>query len=91
MVEAIASHRADFIKFSADQELQKVKAEFFEIEGCLNVVAIDCTHIKIKSLGSDHPFVYVNRKGFCSLNVQVVCGPFGVVAHTIQGFGTIAT
>ncbi|KAK9736296.1 DDE superfamily endonuclease [Popillia japonica] len=36
---------------------------------------IDCTHIKIANPGGDNGEVFRNRKGFFSLNVQVVSGP----------------
>lgn len=36
-----------------------------------NVVdAIDCTHIKIKNPGGEYSALYVNRKGYFSLNVH---------------------
>ena len=34
--------------------------------------AIDCTHIKIKKLSADGGQLYINRKGFPSINVQVL-------------------
>ncbi|KAF0753506.1 putative nuclease HARBI1, partial [Aphis craccivora] len=40
------------------------------IGGC-----IDCTHIKIQNPGGPDSEVFRNRKGYFSLNVQVVCGP----------------
>jgi hypothetical protein len=46
---------------------------FFEIAGLPQVLgAIDCTHIRIKRPCNDAD-IFVNRKGFCSLNVQAVC------------------
>ena len=36
--------------------------------------AIDCTHVKIPSPGSQNAKMYRNRKGYFSINVQVVCG-----------------
>lgn len=35
--------------------------------------AIDCTHIRVKRVGGDMSEAYVNRKGYYSINVQVVC------------------
>ncbi|CAI6354786.1 unnamed protein product [Macrosiphum euphorbiae] len=40
------------------------------IGGC-----IDCTHIKIQNPGGPDSEAFRNRKGYFSLNVQVVCGP----------------
>lgn len=34
--------------------------------------AIDCTHIRIKKLSGDGGQMYINRKGFSSINVQVL-------------------
>lgn len=46
---------------------------------------IDCTHIKIRSPGGNTSEVYRNRKGFFSINVQIVVGPnlefFNLVAR----------
>ena len=36
---------------------------------------IDCTHIPIKSPGGQFAELYRNRKGWMSLNVQLICGP----------------
>ena len=45
---------------------------FAEIKGFPGVIgAIDGTHIAIKAPRNEH--VYVNRKNFHSLNVQVIC------------------
>ena len=42
-------------------------------DGFLYVIgAIDCTHIAIKEPSHDE-FVYVNRKHFHSINVQIIC------------------
>lgn len=41
--------------------------------GCIG--AIDGTHIPIISPGGENPEIYRNRKGFFSINCQVVAGP----------------
>ncbi|KAH9640877.1 hypothetical protein HF086_015216 [Spodoptera exigua] len=35
--------------------------------------AIDCTHIRVKKINADGGQLYINRKGFSSINVQVFC------------------
>ena len=46
---------------------------FQAIAGFPNIIgAIDCTHIATKA-PSTNEFNYVNRKGFHSVNVQIVC------------------
>jgi len=35
--------------------------------------AVDCTHVPIQSPGSDDAEIYRNRKGYMSINVQLVC------------------
>ncbi|KAJ8705242.1 hypothetical protein PYW07_011069 [Mythimna separata] len=35
--------------------------------------AIDCTHIRVKKINADGGQLYINRKGYSSINVQVVC------------------
>lgn len=54
------------------------EAEFPGVVGC-----IDCTHIPIKSPGGQNPEVYRNRKGWMSLNVQVVCGPGSEILNIV--------
>uniref|UniRef100_A0A8C1XYL4 Putative nuclease HARBI1 n=1 Tax=Cyprinus carpio TaxID=7962 RepID=A0A8C1XYL4_CYPCA len=53
--------------------LNKVKADFFNIAGFPNVVgAIDGTHIRIQAPSTHEP-LFVNRKGYHSINVQAIC------------------
>ncbi|XP_037565627.2 putative nuclease HARBI1 [Dermacentor silvarum] len=65
------------VKFpSTDNEFRATMVEFYriakfpELTGC-----IDCTHIRIKSPGGPNGEVYRNRKGYFSINVQVIAGP----------------
>ena len=71
---AIAMKVKDYITFSTDpEELRKVKAGFFNKTGFPNVIGvIDGTLIPIKGPSDDEP-LYVCRKGYHALNIQVVC------------------
>ena len=57
------------------QDELRVKHEFFQLAGFPNVVgALDCTHVRLYGapLG-ENEHVYVNRKGYHSINVQAIC------------------
>ncbi|GBP44718.1 Putative nuclease HARBI1 [Eumeta japonica] len=72
---ALASRASQFIYMPRSlEEEEEIIAGFRGICSFRNVVgAIDCTHIKIKKVGGDSAQYYINRKGFYSINVQVVC------------------
>ena len=83
---AIVRLRGDFIKFSevGPEELRRMKVEFFQMSGFPNVIgAIDGTHIPICNHGGEDEDVYINRKGFRSLNVQVVCDAKGIIRNVV--------
>lgn len=71
----IDQHLADlYIKFpNTREERQTIKVEFMErwgFPGCIG--AVDGTHIAIlKPRTEEHNFI--NRKGFHSLNIQIIC------------------
>ena len=71
-VTAAISRRRDYIKFSdSGPDLLKVKQGFERYAGFPNVIgAIDGTQIALKA-PTDEEWIYVNRKGYHSLNVQV--------------------
>lgn len=55
------------------EEITNIKQKFFEMSRFPNVIgAIDCTHVAIKAPYNNEP-IYVNRKQYHSLNIQVVC------------------
>ncbi|XP_008178178.1 putative nuclease HARBI1 [Acyrthosiphon pisum] len=69
-----------WVKFpSSLRELRKVRNEFYEttgIQGCIG--CIDCTHVAIvppikDPLNAHSEYIYVNRKGYHSINVQLIC------------------
>lgn len=63
-----------YIKMPDREELRRVAEGFYEIEGFPRVAgALDCTHVKIISRGGALSELYRCRKGFFSINVQVVC------------------
>lgn len=72
---SLASQSCHFIHMpSSLSEQEEVIQGFRNICGFRNVIgAIDCTHVKIRKVGGDAGQYYVNRKGYYSMNVQVVC------------------
>ncbi|XP_063955828.1 putative nuclease HARBI1 [Lytechinus pictus] len=73
---ALCSKRDEFIKFPCTQEeVRDTQRRFFLLASFPNVVgAIDGTHVRINGVplgAAEH--LYVNRKGFYSINVQLTC------------------
>ncbi|XP_064469620.1 putative nuclease HARBI1 [Ornithodoros turicata] len=70
---ALASRRSNFIKFPLSLvEEEKAKNKFQRRFGFpLILGVIDGTHVRIKSPSGQTAQMYVNRKGYHSLNVQV--------------------
>ncbi|CAI6346303.1 unnamed protein product [Macrosiphum euphorbiae] len=57
-----------------DTELKEAANDFFKIAKFPRIIGtIDCTHIRIQSLGGDDAEIYRNRKGYFSINVQAIC------------------
>ena len=71
---ALASLRANYIKFPEDQETLAVNRGFYDIGGMPEIIGcIDCTHVPIISPGKETAELFRNRKGFFSINVQAIC------------------
>ncbi|XP_029176982.1 putative nuclease HARBI1 [Nylanderia fulva] len=74
-----------FIKWPRDEIAVSVMERFKRSCGFPNVIgAIDGTHIKIRAPPKDAQS-YINRKGFHSINVQVICDSLGRFTHVYAG------
>ncbi|KAL6265691.1 hypothetical protein P5V15_003038 [Pogonomyrmex californicus] len=74
-----------FIQWPKDAVATKIIREFEQVCDFPNVIGIiDGTHIKIRAPKED-PDSYINRKGFHSINVQVVCESRGLFTHCYAG------
>ncbi|KAK3095416.1 hypothetical protein FSP39_014413 [Pinctada imbricata] len=71
--DALTEVASEYIKWPDNLEKRTIKRGFFDIAGFPGVIgAVDGTHVRI--IGpSEHENVYVNRKGFHSLNIQGIC------------------
>uniref|UniRef100_A0A667X5Q1 Putative nuclease HARBI1 n=1 Tax=Myripristis murdjan TaxID=586833 RepID=A0A667X5Q1_9TELE len=74
VLDAIISLAPTYIQFPYRHHQQaEIKRGFHAIAGLPNIIgAIDCTHITIKA-PSHNEYSYVNRKGFHSINAQIIC------------------
>ncbi|KAJ8048988.1 Protein ALP1-like [Holothuria leucospilota] len=76
VTKALCRRQNQFIKFpTTPEEVQQKQRDFMAIQGFPRVVgAIDGTHIRLTNVAlGPTEYVYVNRKGFYSINVQLVC------------------
>ncbi|XP_005986992.1 putative nuclease HARBI1 [Latimeria chalumnae] len=82
VTEALVERAPDFISFPADEaSQQRIKDVFYRLAGMPNVLgAIDCTHVAIKAPNAED-LCYVNRKGFHSINCQMVCDGTGMLLN----------
>ena len=72
--QAIARRKGNFITFPTEENLATVRNAFYESAHCPHVIgAIDCRHIHIQSPGGEEAARFINRKGYYSINVQVIC------------------
>ncbi|CAK1590160.1 unnamed protein product [Parnassius mnemosyne] len=75
VAEILSRKSREFIKMPTTlNEQQETIRKFRSIANFPTVIgAIDCTHIRVKKVNADGGQLYINRKGFSSINVQVVC------------------
>eukprot|EP00105_Crassostrea_gigas_P033686 XP_011457145.1 PREDICTED: putative nuclease HARBI1 [Crassostrea gigas] len=73
VTNALIAKKDRFIKWPNHEEILKSKQNFFSRGGFPGVIGcIDGTHVRIQAPFEDEA-VYVNRKGFHSINVQAIC------------------
>ena len=76
----------EFIKFPTGLKAQAVMEAFEEKKGFPGVLgAIDGTHIPIKAPHNNHE-QYINRKGFFSVQLQVICDPDLFITDVFCGY-----
>lgn len=69
----------EYIKFPSNiVELNSIRQRFYDAYGFPGVIGcVDCTHVAIFPPPKNHPIypehIYVNRKGYHSINVQLIC------------------
>ncbi|XP_043100585.1 putative nuclease HARBI1 isoform X2 [Puntigrus tetrazona] len=80
VTKALIEKAPEFIGFTRDEATrQQSKEEFYRIAGIPNVLGVvDCAHIAIKAPNADDSS-YVNKKGFHSINCQLVCDARGLL------------
>ncbi|XP_039591558.1 putative nuclease HARBI1 [Polypterus senegalus] len=74
VLHAVISLTSQYITFpNTAAERTKIMTDFYNIAGFPSVIgAVDCTHVALKAPTVDE-FAFVNRKGYHSINVQVIC------------------
>lgn len=77
----------EWIKFpTEEQEKATIKRSFFDYCGIPGTIgAIDCTHVRIIA-PKDEEHAYLNRKGYHSLNVQLICDTNLFILNVNSGF-----
>lgn len=85
VTEAIAGLRTKYVNFPAtQQQRQDTMNVFYSASKMPGVIgAIDCTHVPIQSPGGNDAEIYRNRKGYFSINVQLVCDHTGYISDVV--------
>ncbi|KAJ7985773.1 hypothetical protein DPEC_G00343950 [Dallia pectoralis] len=80
VTKALVEKAPECIGFTRDVATkQQSKEAFFRVAGIPNVMGVvDCAHIAIKAPNSEDSS-YVNKKGFHSINCQLVCDARGLL------------
>ena len=79
VTNALVLHKDRFIKWPNPAETAESKQNFFLRGGFPGVIGcVDGTHVRIQAPSEDEA-VYVNRKGWHSVNVQAICDHEGTI------------
>ena len=78
-----------FVTFPHSQaSIQSMMSGFYATAAFPRILgAIDCTHIPIQSIGGNFAEVFRNRKGYFSLNVQLVCNSNLLITDAVVHWG----
>nr|CAI5817205.1 unnamed protein product [Callosobruchus analis]CAI5820002.1 unnamed protein product [Callosobruchus analis] len=64
----------NFVKLPQPEEIVHIQTAFYQIAKFPRVIgAVDGSHMKIQSPGGDDAEVFRNRKGWFSINTQIIC------------------
>jgi len=85
VTDAIAGLTTKYVQFpSTLHERQDVMNVFYSASKMPGVIgAIDCTHVSIQSPGGNDAEIFRNRKGYFSINVQLVCDHTGYISDVV--------
>jgi len=85
VTRAIASLRPKYVRFpETAEDRRRVMQVFYGKSGLPGIIgAIDCTHVEIQSPGGDDGEIYRNRKGWFSINVQLVSDSTGYISDVV--------
>lgn len=85
VTRAIAGLRERLVRFpDTEQLLRDTMKEFHSKSKLPGIVgAIDCSHIPIQSPGGDDAEIYRNRKGYFSVNVQLISTPNNYITDVV--------
>ncbi|CAC5394665.1 HARBI1 [Mytilus coruscus] len=73
VTDALVARKEQYIKWPTEVQKNVNKRAFYDKAGFPNIIGcIDGPHVHIQAPTEDEP-TYVNRKGFHSVNVQVIC------------------
>ena len=87
IIKSLMKVRTRFIKFPEQAELQRVELALRQKNGFPGVIGcVDGTHIPVEVPKSDVAETFRNRKGYMSLNCQMVCGPIGEIYDCITSW-----
>jgi len=82
---AIASLGPHYVRLpSTAEERRSVMSGFYLFSGMPGVIgAVDCTHVPIQSPGGEEAEIFRNRKGYFSINVQLISDNSGYVSDVV--------